>query len=164
MERRVHLTQMRHHIEKRKAVILKKVVLVTFKTQLLPELIDQINVNLNGARDRQIAEDRCVHKALKRLIRSGWIAEIAHQQIPIGALERLEQIPPLIGREAAKEAGRIALVKNPEVSQPFLETPGQGSNSEGGRVLLAPIGAALAQEAGDGSVDVVTQLGQLIPR
>ena len=41
---------MRHHIEKRKAVILKKVMLVALQTQLFPEFIDQIHVDLSTVR------------------------------------------------------------------------------------------------------------------
>lgn len=53
---------MRHHVEKRKAVILKKVMFVALQTQLFPEFIDQIHMDLNGAGDRQIAEKAVLTK------------------------------------------------------------------------------------------------------
>ena len=59
---------MGHHIEKRKAVILKKIALVPFKPQLLPELIDLIDVDVDGSGDRQIAEKGGVDKTLQRLV------------------------------------------------------------------------------------------------
>ena len=56
---------MRHHVEKRKAVILKKVMFVALQTQLFPEFIDQIHVDLNGAGDRQITEKSGVDEAFQ---------------------------------------------------------------------------------------------------
>jgi hypothetical protein len=59
---------MGHHIEKRKAVILKKFALVSFKPQLLPKLIDLIDVDVDGSGDRQITEKGGVDKTLQRLV------------------------------------------------------------------------------------------------
>ena len=104
---------MRHHIEKRKAVILKKVMFVALQTQLFPEFIDEIHVDLNGAGDRQITEESGVDEAFQGLIGRGRIAEITRQQVPIGALKRQQQIPALLGGQAAQEAGRIPFVEDP---------------------------------------------------
>ena len=43
---------MGHNVQERKPVILKKIVFMAFKAQLLPKGIHQIDVNFNDAVDR----------------------------------------------------------------------------------------------------------------
>ena len=88
---------MRHHIKKRKAVILKKVMFVALQTQLFPKFVDEIHVDLNGAGDWQITEESGVNEAFQGLIGRGRIAEVARQKISVGALKRQQQIPALLG-------------------------------------------------------------------
>ena len=104
---------MRHHIKKRKSVILKKVMFVALQTQLFPEFIDEIHVDLNGSGDRQITKESGVDEAFLGLIGRGRIAEITRQQVSIGALKRQQQIPALLGGQAAQEARWISLVEDP---------------------------------------------------
>ena len=122
---------MRHHVEKRKAVILKKVMFVALQTQLFPEFIDEIHMDLNGAGDRQITEESCVDKAFEGLIGRGRITEVTRQQVPIGALKRQQQVPAFLGGQAAQEARWVPFVEDPEVAQPFLQAIGKVADGTG---------------------------------
>ena len=65
---------------------------MSFKSELLPELVNQIHMDLHSAGDGQVTEKGRVHEAFQGLVGSSWIPEVADEQIAIGALQRLHQI------------------------------------------------------------------------
>ena len=115
---------MGHHIQKRKAVILKKIVFMAFKPQLLPEGIHQIHVDLNNAVDREVAKEGAVDKALDRLVGRRRILEVTDQDVAVAPLQRLAQLAVVRLREIAQKQGRIPLVEDPQVAQAPLKSIG----------------------------------------
>ena len=116
---------MGHDVEQSEPIVLEEIVLVPLKSELLPELVNQIHVDLYSAGDGKVAKEGRVHETLKGLVGSCRITEVTDQQIAVGALEGLHQIPLLIWGEVGQETGGIPFVEDTQVPQALLKSAGQ---------------------------------------
>ncbi|CAI8431973.1 MAG: Uncharacterised protein [Synechococcus sp. MIT S9220] len=96
-----------------------------FKSELLPEVVNEIHVDLHSSGDGQITEKGCVHETLQCLVGRSRIPEVADQQVPVSALQRLNKVPLLIRRQIGKKARGVSLVEDAQIAEALLQTTGQ---------------------------------------
>ena len=87
---------MGHHIKQGESVVLEEVVLVPLQLELLPESVNQIDVNFHHLVNRQITEKRGMDEAFDRLVGRRRIPEVTDQHVAVTAFQGSQQLLSLL--------------------------------------------------------------------